>query len=47
MSDDKAISTETRGQCECCNLWKTVRMYIIPTLEAAWICKECREGKTK
>lgn len=40
-----AISTEAKLQCECCNKWKICKMYIIPTGEAAWICKDCREGK--
>lgn len=32
-------------QCECCGKFKLCKMYVIPTLEAAWICKEYREGK--
>ncbi len=44
---DDAISSETTDQCECCGHYKLVKMYIIQTGEAAWICKECREGKPK
>ncbi len=41
----EAISTEGEGECECCGKVKLVRMYILPTLEAAFVCKSCREGK--
>lgn len=41
-----AISTEMHGRCECCGKFKLVRMYVIQTGEAAFVCKKCREGKS-
>lgn len=44
MSKD-AVSTTTRGLCECCGHLKRVRLYILQSGNSAWVCKECREGK--
>lgn len=43
---DKAISSEAKLACECCKKIKTCRMYVLQNGEAAWVCIECREGKS-
>lgn len=46
-TDDGAISSPIENLCKCCGLMKTVRMYVIQTGDAVFICKDCRNGRTQ
>lgn len=45
--DPNVISTEDRQYCECCGGLKLCRMYVLANLTAAWVCKDCRKGKSQ
>jgi hypothetical protein len=40
------LSTPIKTICKCCDKLKMCKLYVIATLEAVWICQDCREGKT-
>lgn len=44
MSD--AISTEARVVCNCCHRLKTCKMYVLQNGTTAWVCLECRGGRS-
>lgn len=39
------LSSESEERCECCRKVKMCKMYMLQSMEAAWVCIECREGK--
>lgn len=41
------ISSEITASCDGCGKRKKVRMFVIQTGDAAWICAECRSGPPK
>lgn len=44
-NDDNSLSSASNEHCEGCGKFKICKMYVLPNLTSAWICKECREGK--
>jgi len=43
---EKALSTATKILCECCEHVKVCRLYVLQDGRAAWVCEECRNGKS-
>lgn len=42
----KPLSGVFEIYCKCCKRWKDCRLFILQNGEAAWVCDECRKGKS-